>query len=124
MSIAEIAVVALGIIHLGAFYKEVFDAKGLAGRVAGIDIKEVDNASPASVGKILALVQNQGVYNAFIGVGLLLTLTQVGDAARAPQLYLSACVVVAGLFGGRTVSPILYLQAAIGAVVLAIVWFA
>jgi putative membrane protein len=48
------------------------------------------------------LAKNQGLYNGFLAAGLVWGLVR-GDVA-AVQFFLG-CVIVAGLFGGATVSP-------------------
>jgi putative membrane protein len=65
----------------------------------------------AKQSKVLAA--NQGLYNGFLAVGLVLGLWLGIDASgRTLTLYLLACVVVAGLYGAATASrKILYVQA-------------
>jgi putative membrane protein len=58
------------------------------------------------------LAANQGLYNGFLAVGLLLTLVAPQPVALAGQVFLLGCVIVAGLFGAATVSRrILVVQA-------------
>jgi putative membrane protein len=62
----------------------------------------------ASASKVLAA--NQGLYNGFLGVGLLAGLW-LGDGGRTLVIYLLACVAVAGLYGAATVGrKILFIQ--------------
>lgn len=73
----------------------------------------------AAVTKVLAA--NQGLYNGFIAVGLLIGLLQGADGYEF-KLYFLACVVVAGLYGAITASrKILFVQALPGAIGLALV---
>lgn len=73
----------------------------------------------AAATKVLAA--NQGLYNGFIAVGLLIGLLQ-GAAGYEFKLYFLACVVVAGLYGAITASrKILFVQALPGAIGLALV---
>ena len=66
-----------------------------------------------------ALAANQGLYNGFLAAGLFFGL---GTHARATTLFFLGCVVVAGLFGGATVSRrIVVLQALPAAIALALV---
>lgn len=58
------------------------------------------------------LAANQGLYNGFLAVGLLLTLIAPEPTAFQGRLFLLGCVIVAGLFGAATVSRrILLVQA-------------
>jgi putative membrane protein len=71
-----------------------------------------------------ALAANQGLYNLFLVAGLLWSLVAAEPEARALKLFFLGCVVVAGLFGGVTVSRrIAYLQATPAALGLALVLF-
>jgi putative membrane protein len=71
-----------------------------------------------------SLAANQGLYNGFIAAGLAWGLT-LGGAGRAIVVFFLGCVVVAGVFGALTASrKILWVQAAPGAVALALVLLA
>lgn len=60
----------------------------------------------AAASKVLAA--NQGLYNGFLAVGLLFALWQ---GERTMQLFLLACVAVAGLYGAMSVGrKILFIQ--------------
>ena len=64
------------------------------------------------------LASNQGVYNAFLGVGLLLTL--VVDAKKSiflAQNYLLICVIIAGVYGAWTASKKIFFFQALPAIV-------
>jgi putative membrane protein len=66
------------------------------------------------------LAQNQGLYNGFLAAGLLWALFSQNDFRPRATFFL-ACVAVAGIFGGITVTRrIAYVQAlpAIAALVL------
>jgi putative membrane protein len=75
----------------------------------------------AAQSKVLAA--NQGLYNGFLAVGLVLGLwLGLTGEGRTLVIYLLACVVVAGLYGAATASQkILYVQALPGALALAAV---
>jgi putative membrane protein len=64
----------------------------------------------ASASKVLAA--NQGLYNGFLGVGLLVGLwLGVAGEGRVLVIYLLACVAVAGLYGAMSVGrKILFIQ--------------
>jgi putative membrane protein len=58
-----------------------------------------------------ALAANQGLYNGFLGAGLIFSLVRKRDEVSVPTFFLS-CVVVAGLFGAATAKlSILFVQA-------------
>jgi putative membrane protein len=80
-----------------------------------------NTAEKAEASKVLAA--NQGLYNGFLAAGLLWGLVYPDAAAGVHiQLFFLACVVVAGIYGGLTVSKrITMLQggpALLGALVL------
>jgi putative membrane protein len=50
-----------------------------------------------------ALAANQGLYNGFLAAGLVWSVT-LGAAGTAPRIFFLVCVVLAGLYGGYTVS--------------------
>ena len=64
----------------------------------------------ASASKVLAA--NQGLYNGFLGVGLLVGLwLGIDGSGRVLAIYLLACVAVAGLYGAMSVGrKILFIQ--------------
>jgi len=75
----------------------------------------------AAATKVLA--SNQGLYNGFIAVGLLLGVVQ-GAAGYDFKVYFLACVIVAGIYGALTASrKILFVQAVPGVVALLLVLF-
>ena len=103
LGIALVLLVALE--HLYFLYLEMFlwtKPKGL--KTFG------NTAQKAEDSKVLAA--NQGLYNGFLAAGLLWGLIYPGAAAGVHiQMFFLACVIVAGIYGGLTVSRrILYLQ--------------
>ena len=99
LGIALVVLVALE--HLYFLYLEMFlwtQPKGL--KIFG------NTAQKAEDSKVLAA--NQGLYNGFLAAGLVCP----GAAAGVHiQMFFLACVIVAGIYGGLTVSRrILYLQ--------------
>ena len=121
--IATSLVILAGIFHVGAFYKEVFGATGLAHRLVGLDLNALEEMPGFETygRRIASLIWNQGVYNGFLAAGLLLSFLQSETAAWQTRVFLSACIVVAGLFGGVTVNSLLFAQAGLGALTLAAV---
>ena len=75
----------------------------------------------AAQSKVLAA--NQGLYNGFLAVGLVLGLwLGINSDGRTVVIYLLACVLIAGLYGAATASrKILYVQALPAALALAAV---
>ncbi|ATE53322.1 DUF1304 domain-containing protein [Actinosynnema pretiosum] len=58
------------------------------------------------------LAANQGLYNGFLVAALVVALVADGDVGYAFSVFSTACVVVAGVYGGFTVSRrILFVQA-------------
>lgn len=59
-----------------------------------------------------ALAANQGLYNGFLAAGLVWSLLAPPELSKPIAIFFCACVVVAGLYGGVTVSRrILVVQA-------------
>ena len=66
------------------------------------------------------LAANQGLYNGFLVAGLVWGLA-LGAAGINIKVFFLSCVIVAGLFGGATVSRnILFVQAVPGIIALAL----
>jgi putative membrane protein len=58
------------------------------------------------------LAMNQGLYNLFLSAGLIWSLVATEPMAHMLKIFFFGCVVVAGIFGGLTVSKrIAYIQA-------------
>jgi putative membrane protein len=72
------------------------------------------------------LAANQGLYNGFLAAGLIFALLYPEPvAARAIATFFLACVIVAGLYGGYSVSRRIALVQALPAVLaLAALWLA
>ncbi len=72
--------------------------------------------------KSAALAANQGIYNAFLAAGLLWSLIANNPEALHLKVFFLGCVVVAGIFGGITVSiRILFFQTLPAALALMLV---
>ena len=103
LSVALVLLVALE--HLYFLYLEMFlwtKPKGL--KVFG------NTPEKAEASKVLAA--NQGLYNGFLTAGLLWGLIYPNAAAGTHiQSFFLACVIVAGIYGGLTVSKrIMFVQ--------------
>jgi putative membrane protein len=70
------------------------------------------------------LAANQGLYNGFLAAGLLWGLIWYGVVSgRAILTFFLACIVVAGIYGGLTVSRrIVIVQAVPAAIAAALLW--
>lgn len=69
-----------------------------------------------------ALASNQGLYNLFLVAGLVWSLVASDPMARPLKIFFLGCVVVAGIWGGVTVTKrITFIQAGPAALALALV---
>lgn len=70
------------------------------------------------------LAANQGLYNGFLAAGLLWALIWYGIVGgRAILTFFLVCIVVAGVYGGVTVSKrIVLVQSAPAAIAMAFLW--
>ena len=74
-------------------------------------------AEAAQSSEVLAM--NQGLYNSFLGFGLLWALISGNQSLK---VFLLICVIIAGIFGGLTAkTSILYIQALPGFITLLLV---
>ena len=75
--------------------------------------RKIFRKSPEFARESAALAAHQGLYNGFLVAGLVWGLLHPDEAlGRQLQIFFLACVVVAGIFGGLTVSRrIFHLQA-------------
>ena len=107
--LAQILVGIVAVLHLGFLVLEMFLWNTPRGRATFGTTREFAAQSAA-------LAANQGLYNGFLSAGLVW-----GLIAADPQVmvFFLACVIIAGLYGARTVSKrILFIQAAPAAVAL------
>jgi putative membrane protein len=65
------------------------------------------------------LAANQGLYNGFLAAGLVWSLLAEAPLQRPLEVFFAACVLIAGIYGGLTVSRrILVIQALPAALLL------
>ena len=100
----KIAIVIVALLHFYFLVLEMFLWTKPAGlRAFGLTPER------AEASKVLAA--NQGLYNGFLGAGLLWSLTQGRHAVHIAVFFL-VCVIIAGLYGAATANrKILYVQA-------------
>lgn len=116
MIIAATAIVALvAVEHLWFAILEMFLwTKPIGLKTFGKPEKFAKESAP--------LAMNQGLYNLFLVAGLVWSLVAAEPQAHALKIFFLGCVVVAGIFGGITVSKrIAYVQATPAAIGLVLV---
>lgn len=65
-----------------------------------------------------ALAANQGLYNGFLAAGLIWSLVYPSNfTAREIALFFLGCVIVAGIYGARTVSKKIFFVQAVPAII-------
>ena len=79
-------------------------------------------ASFAAESKTMAA--NQGLYNGFLAAGLVWALLAPPPLQRPVAIFFASCVLVAGVFGGATVTPRIYVIQALPAALALISLFA
>lgn len=102
MFAVKILTLFIALEHIFIFYFEVFKWETLG--------KKIFKSLPEDVFKpTKVLAANQGVYNLFLAVGLLWGLVTKGElCSQNILLFFLICVVIAGIFGGATVSKRIY----------------
>jgi len=113
-TVANIAVALVALLHLYFVVLEMFlwdKPRGL--RTFGL--------TPEFAAASKSLAANQGLYNGFLGAGLVWGLV-LGANGNSIKIFFLACVIVAGIFGAITANrKILLVQALPGAVALVLV---
>ena len=110
--VADLLVVLVALIHVYILVLEMFLWQRRTGRrIFRTDQQFAEQSAP--------LAANQGLYNGFIVAGLVWGLLASDPAGFQAQVFFLSCVILAGVFGGLTVSRrILFVQALPGAVAL------
>lgn len=115
--VATVLTALVVLIHVYIVLLEMVLWRSRGPRVFGI--------TPQFAEQSAALASNQGLYNGFLVVALLLGLLLREPFATAFVFYGLGCVVAAGLWGALTASRrILYVQALPAALALAAQWLA
>lgn len=110
--ISGFAVFLVAALHVGFLTLEMFFWDHPVGRkVFSMPAEQSANSA--------ILAANQGLYNGFLAAGLLWGLVA---KKRDFQIFFLLCVIVAGVYGGATAKPTIWLtQALPGAIALALV---
>ncbi|MFD3438282.1 DUF1304 domain-containing protein [Streptomyces sp. NPDC058685] len=112
---AHVLVGLVAALHLYILVLEMFLwERGPGRQLSGFDAEMARATAP--------LAANQGLYNGFLAAGLVWGLIAPDPTGYRVQVFFTACVVVAGLYGGFTANRrILLAQALPGALALAAV---
>jgi len=115
--LAQILIALVCLVHVYIFLLETVLFKKRGAKVFGIPQAEVESRA--------VTMSNQGCYNGFLAVALLLALVLPDPAiAKAFATYGLACVAVAGIWGAVTVmTRILYIQTVPAVLGLAALYF-
>jgi len=116
-AVATVLIVVVAAMHVYFLVLEMFLWRTPFGRRTFRTTAEVAESSAV-------LAANQGLYNGFLAAGLVWTLVWYGVVGgRAILTFFLACIVVAGIFGGLTVSRrIVLVQAVPAAIAAALLW--
>ncbi len=114
---AAVLIVVVAGLHIYFLVLEMFLWRKPFGRRTFRMTQEVADSSAV-------LAANQGLYNGFLAAGLLWGLIFYGVIpGRAILTFFLVCVIIAGLYGGATVSRrIALIQSLPAAIALALVW--
>jgi len=108
-SIILVAIVAIE--HIYILYIEMFAWPSLG--------KKTFRSIPADLfEKTKTFAANQGLYNGFLSAGLIWSLCiQNGEWSKNVAMFFLICVIVAGIYGGVTVSRSIFIKQAIPAII-------
>jgi putative membrane protein len=113
--VAVVLTALVAVIHAYFLVLEMFLWKTPRGRA-------IFGTSEDFADETATLAANQGLYNGFLSAGLVWALIVRGDTGHAVAIFFLLCVIVAGLYGGATVSRrILAVQATPAVLALAAV---
>jgi putative membrane protein len=114
-TLADVLVGLVAALHVYIMVMEMFLWERKPGReLSGFDAAMARATAP--------LAANQGLYNGFLAAGLVWSLIAGDPTGHRVQIFFTACVTVAGVYGGITANRrILLAQALPGAIALAFV---
>jgi putative membrane protein len=115
--IAQVLIALVALLHVYFLILEMFLWTAERTRKAfGMSVQQ------AEATKVLAA--NQGLYNGFLAAGLIWSLLAPAALAWPIAVFFAGCVLIAGLYGGATANPRIYLiQALPAALTLAALLF-
>jgi len=95
MTLSTIAILAVGVVELAFGAIELFCPKtALSLALRGYDPPDTEDGR-----NVILVTKNMGLYNIFLGLGLILVVAKVIDH-QTTALYLVSCVSVAGIVAG------------------------
>lgn len=114
-TVATVGSIVVALLHFGFLVLEMFLwSKPIGRKVFGLPPEIMRASAP--------LAANQGLYNGFLGAGLVWGVT-LGPSGFGVRVFFLTCVVIAGVFGAFTAKrSILFIQALPGAITLALTW--
>ena len=119
---ANLIVGGIGIIHVGIMGLELYPWTRPIAMSGVLKTKKIE-PSPDDAELIATIVHNSGIYNGVVAAGLIAS-AWCESSARGVQIALLSGVIVAGLFGARTLGMKVIVQAIIGAIGLVAVLIA
>ena len=118
--IARVLTGIVGVAHLYFGYREIWDWKNFAGKIL-----KIEPNSPFFI-HTTSLAANQGLYNLFLGIGLLMAIANLfGNGSRNVSFFILICIIVAGIVGWITMNTTIFLLAQSAAALVALIacWF-
>ena len=110
--VAQILIGIVAALHLGFLVLEMFLWNTPRGRATF-------GTTPKFAAESATLAANQGLYNGFLSAGLVWSLIAADPVGLQAKVFFLVCVVIAGLYGAKTVSSrILFIQAVPAALAL------
>ena len=76
--------------------------------------------TPEFAAQTAVLAANQGLYNGFLAAGLIWGLLR-GENGFSTRVFFLSCVIVAGIFGGATAKPSIFVIQAVPAIIALVV---
>lgn len=111
---ADFGTVVVALLHVYFLVLEMFLWRTAFGR-------KTFGMTPEHADATATLAANQGLYNGFLAAGLVWSLIAADPTGFRAGVFFLSCVIVAGLYGAKTVSSrILVVQAVPAAVTLAL----
>lgn len=113
-TLTKVTIILIALIHVGFAIAEIFFGKYLLQERLNFPIESAVLANP--------IVQNAGIYNSFIAVGLFWSAFSLDNSQKLRTFFL-ICVAIAGIFGAITLRPTTLIVQTIPAIIaLVLVW--